>query len=505
MQKQIQRRLWPIVVIALACIALAPAQDFTGRVVEDSSGEPVASAELKIHKAGLRELVADLDTDRAGRFQGSDLPAGEYTIDVLKPNFITTTFPLHIPNADLQVRLLRYGVMAGRVTNIRGEAVAGIVRAPYGQTIGATRLTVLAKQPGSEEFRPVRDTSIDDEGHYRFFDLPPGQYELGMWYYGINEGSGMQLYPDNTNPRIFTIVGSEVYNDLNFLIAPTAAYKLSGTVALAAPGTKFALALGVPDQPAFPIAIALAGDDGSFHFDKVPAGTYDLFAAGPTGGYGAFDSVLNDKAEPLFARMRIQVAGSDMTGIAVTVAPARSLDVVLRPHNGKDFPTGCPQSASVDFASVDPWGVRLNATAQVSFAKEQTIPRLAPGRYRITAGGLGADCYQANEKLVDLSKDVPQPFVIEVEAAGSIHGKLHAGAPCTVVLLDAANTESAQTQQAVSDTEGHFSFENLHPGRYRIMAQPVTKPADPAAGEHWIADVNVAGGEATSLELGEPQ
>ena len=53
------------------------AQDFAGRVVGDSSGEPVASAELKIHKAGLRELVADLDTDRAGHFFGSGLAAGD--------------------------------------------------------------------------------------------------------------------------------------------------------------------------------------------------------------------------------------------------------------------------------------------------------------------------------------------------------------------------------------------------------------------------------------------
>src|SRR5580704_7099167 len=101
--------------IAAACItcAIAQAQDFTGRVVEDSSGEPVASAELKIHKAGLRELVGDLDTDRNGRFTGANLPAGDYTIDVLKPNFMTATFPLHLPGAALQISLLHFAVMDG--------------------------------------------------------------------------------------------------------------------------------------------------------------------------------------------------------------------------------------------------------------------------------------------------------------------------------------------------------------------------------------------------------
>src|SRR6185312_6387305 len=194
-------------IIAVLCLAAASAyaQNFTGRVLEDSTGEPLASAELKLHKAGLRELVADLDTDRNGRFSGAGLPAGDYTIDVLKPNFMTATFPFHLPGPALQISLLHFAVMDGRVTNTSNQPVAGIVRAPYGQTIGATRLTVLAKQPGSDEFRSIRDTALDEDGHFRFFDLPPGEYELAMFYYGINEGSGVQLYPDNQNPRLFTV------------------------------------------------------------------------------------------------------------------------------------------------------------------------------------------------------------------------------------------------------------------------------------------------------------
>src|SRR4051794_32549327 len=79
--------------LLLITATAAQGQNFTGRVVEDSTGDAVASAELKIHKAGLRELVADLDTDRTGHFAGPVLASGEYTIDVLKANFITTTFP----------------------------------------------------------------------------------------------------------------------------------------------------------------------------------------------------------------------------------------------------------------------------------------------------------------------------------------------------------------------------------------------------------------------------
>lgn len=489
----------------LLSMAVLPAQDFTGRVVEDSTGEPIASAELKVHKSGMRELVADLDTDRTGHFTGSELPAGDYTIDVLKPNFLTTTFPIHLPAQSIQVRLLHYGVMDGHVTNTQGEPIAGIVRAPYGQTIGATRISVLAKQPDSEEWRSIRDMALDAKGHFRFFDLPPGQYELGMWFYGINEGSGVQFYPDNAHPRMFTVAGGEVYNDLNFLIAPNPSYKISGTVTLPEPKQQFALALGLPDQPLLPVSVALADDNGMFHFDKVPTGTYDLFAAGPTGGYGAFESILRDKGQ-MFGRMRIQVAGSDISNLAVPVSPAKSLTVVLRPHGGKTFPAECPQTANVDFTSLEPWGIRFGVRSAIGAAKEQTVSNIPPARMRISTTDLGPDCFQAEDIVVDLSKDVPQPVAVEVAAAGSIHGTLQGNtAPSTgyaVILLDSASGPE-NSRLAYPDASNHFTFATLRPGKYRIAARPA---ADTPRGR-WVTnfaemkEINVTPGTPVTIDL----
>src|ERR1019366_5832265 len=79
------------------------AQDLEGRVMEDSSGNPLASAELKFHKAGMRELAADLETDREGQSRAPGLPAGEYTVDPTKANYIAANFKLRIPAAPLLV------------------------------------------------------------------------------------------------------------------------------------------------------------------------------------------------------------------------------------------------------------------------------------------------------------------------------------------------------------------------------------------------------------------
>jgi hypothetical protein len=107
--------------IFLAVAVPVLAQEIDGRVLEDTSGEPLATAELRFHKAGMRELAADLETERDGRFHASGLPAGEYTVDVSKANHIMTTLKLRVPATGLVVRLVRYAVIAGTVRDTEGR------------------------------------------------------------------------------------------------------------------------------------------------------------------------------------------------------------------------------------------------------------------------------------------------------------------------------------------------------------------------------------------------
>jgi len=52
------------------------------------------------------------------------------------------------------------------------------------------------KQPGTEELKAIRQVQLEDGGRYRIFDLPPGQYAVGLWWGGLPVGSGAQMYPD---------------------------------------------------------------------------------------------------------------------------------------------------------------------------------------------------------------------------------------------------------------------------------------------------------------------
>src|ERR1039458_5323401 len=136
-------------ILFLALTIPAVAQELDGRVLEDTSGEPLASAELRFHKAGMRELAADLETERDGRFHASGLPAGEYTVEVSKPNHIATSLKLRVPGTGLTVRLVRYAVIAGTVRDTEGKPVPGRVQLPGGRTGGSARVAVLVKQPGT--------------------------------------------------------------------------------------------------------------------------------------------------------------------------------------------------------------------------------------------------------------------------------------------------------------------------------------------------------------------
>jgi hypothetical protein len=486
-----------VVLVLLALAVPALSQDVDGRVLEDSSGEPLANAELRFHKSGMRELAADLETERDGRFHASGLPAGEYTVDVSKPNHIATTLKLSVPASGLLVRLVRYAVIAGTVRDTEGNPLPGRVIIPSGRTSGSARIAVLVKQPGTEELKAVRQEPLGDGGRYRIYNLPPGQYAIGLWWSGLSVGSGAQMYPDNAHPRFFDVAGGEDYRDIDFQVVSGASFSVSGKIEGTVPKAQYSIALGLPDLSAMPVAQAWTEEDGTFRLEKISPGAYDLLVAGPTGGYGEFDSMVG--ANPVYGRQRLQLIGENLEGVNVPLSAGRTLDVIL--HGAKE---SCPKTAFVGLTFLEPWGLMAlhNYSVVANFDKPQTARDLAPARYSLMAGGLGAGCYQVNRSVVDLSRDSGGPVTIELGQAGSIRGTLRAGSAnakeFAVVLID-----DEGTRLAFPDEHGRFDFTGLPPGHYRIAAQL----AAGGAKARWVSDIahmielDVPAGTPTEVEL----
>jgi 5-hydroxyisourate hydrolase-like protein (transthyretin family) len=96
------------VCIFLATLAAAAAGDtLAGRVLEDHTANPLASVEVRVYRAGVRQLAAHLETDLAGRFTALNLPAGDYRLEFAKPNYISASLRLPGVSAGLLIRLVR--------------------------------------------------------------------------------------------------------------------------------------------------------------------------------------------------------------------------------------------------------------------------------------------------------------------------------------------------------------------------------------------------------------
>jgi len=75
--------------------------------VQDDTGAPLPSVEVRISRAGSPSRVADVETDTSGQFRAPDLPPAEYRLEVSKPNFVSTVQSLREPGATtLLIRLV---------------------------------------------------------------------------------------------------------------------------------------------------------------------------------------------------------------------------------------------------------------------------------------------------------------------------------------------------------------------------------------------------------------
>jgi hypothetical protein len=96
-----------------------------GSVVEDHSGHAVVSAELRIARKGVAQLVADLESDADGRFEPVDLEDGDYLLSVSKPNYIETSVRVRTESLrePIEIRLVRCGTVSGRVLDPGGAPI----------------------------------------------------------------------------------------------------------------------------------------------------------------------------------------------------------------------------------------------------------------------------------------------------------------------------------------------------------------------------------------------
>lgn len=406
-----------------AATSAAAAGPVSGVVVEDRSGNPVGFAEVRVVRLTDAAVLANLETDSDGRFRSPELAAGEYRLRISKPNYLDATLPFRVEDSSpqsepLSAKLVRYGAIAGRVTDAEGQPLSGA--------------TVFAMKRAADDapLRPSLDRAgrvaqVDETGAYRLYHLPPGRYAVAVAYghstlavgtYGGLEpvpaaGSGVLLFPSNAHPKTFEVSSGDEYAGIDFAVAPGGTCSVRGKVESPDSRTGVWLSLVAHDQPALATAVAQAEPNGDFRFDGIPPGSYDLLASGPVLGRMQQGAALDDR--PLFGRVTVDVGATDVVGLTVPVQHGRPASFILRaPADGAKCAAAI---VKLTLQPVEDWAAQLDREVEVRATKAVPVDNLAPGPYRLALDGIAPECRIAGEATIDAGK-ADSPIAIAVES-----------------------------------------------------------------------------------------
>ena len=172
----------------------APAATIAGRVVADSSGDPIPNARVTLSPESLALPV--LLTDADGRFSLA-APAGVHSVAIRKAGYARDDATSLVPGQAVEIRLKRGAAIAGQILDELGDPVIGI------------RVTVLKQTGPAKALTMVGEADTDDRGEYRLGGLSDGAFLVSITVETPRQNPGSSLvlatqqqtyYPDAATP-----------------------------------------------------------------------------------------------------------------------------------------------------------------------------------------------------------------------------------------------------------------------------------------------------------------
>jgi hypothetical protein len=244
------------------------------------------------------------------------------------------------------------------------------------------------------------------------------------------------------------------------------------------------------------MAATITKEDGSFRFEGIPSGVYDLLVSGPARGRNSAGAVLEGDAIQ-FGRTRVNIGSQNVEGLSIGLARGATVTVML-----KAIPAGCGSTGQLALSAAEDWAAMIERKSAISVGAPLSLKALAPAKYRVSVTGLGDTCFVAEGSTLDLTAGRgSDPFVLTALPAGAIHGTLQGTSIADVpVVLAGVSDPEQPVQVSTSGDDGKFVFALLKPGRYRVAAK---------AGTRWSTDtegvvVDVQGGATANVAIVAP-
>jgi hypothetical protein len=583
------RRLIALAATVVVMASLLTAHQQRDQPVTQSKGSAVIAGTISLDEASttpVRRAVVTLSgseirgtqttvTDDKGQFSFGGLPAGRYLLVAHKPAHVTMHYGSPAmgrgPGAPIAVADGQRVEVSMRLP--RGAVLAGVLRDSTGRPIasGQIQLSSPILVNGEVRLQSVRTLpsiiTTDDQGRYRAFGLAPGEY--------IVRGLGGSGYAGDVRVMTPAVIDAAQRDRDQRLRgqAPAAAAAEAPRVAYTAsyaPGVtdrnlaqRFSLRVGQEYMGAdvtlslgtvapvsgtmiasdgSPVTNAMVGivntlersvwsslgavvPDATGAFRAGPMGPGEYAFVGRSGGPGGRgQSVGGAATTPMYAFARFVVSGEHASNVVVQFFPGGTVSGRV------DFAGApIPETARVTLTQVDGIaGLSLGAPAAAPNADGTfRIEGVPPGRYRVTASGLGALHLQS--AVLGDREALDEPF--EVALGQEVTGLRVAVSPATTIvsgtLLDQLgrpapefavimfSTERAHWGTAPRrmtglvrlDSNGAYRITGLPPGSYHLSAVTDASPqqlADPTFLEELAAaalTVTLAPGEQKRQDL----
>jgi len=360
-----------------------------GRVT-DAGGHPLGYADVRAGNGSGD--AADGLTDRDGRFDLANLPAGTYTVSAVKPTYLRSAWGeerpggpgRRIPLADgatisnIDIRLARGGVITGKVVDEFGDPIvdAQVVPMRYQFVQGARRL-----MPGGAS------AVTNDIGEYRVYGLAPGQYYVSATLRVFTTSGSPtadrvayapMFYPGTGNAaeaQRLTIAPGQTIAAINLTLAPVAASLISGTVFGAdgnpAAGGAVTLSPKSPRDGVNPRPASI-GPDGRFTIRGVVPGDYMLRGTNP--------------AKQESGLIEVIVAGSDVTGVQIVTARPSTIRGRIS-FTASATSTDPPKPSTIALGALREWMLGQPVRDQARIKDDGTFEiSLASGHVQLRAG-----------------------------------------------------------------------------------------------------------------------
>lgn len=482
--------------------------------VVTADGEPVPRAQVTLQGRPVLEpgqrpqvLAFSATTNDAGRFVIDNIAPGPgYQLTAERTGFVTGRWGARTPTGPaapvtletgetrtgMEIRLVRQGVIAGRVTDQNGDPLQRV----------QVQLMRTLYSGGVRQMAPSSSATTDDQGEYRIAGIAPGRYYVAaaaaaQFMNPFQQSAGptdaavnlMTYYPGSGDPRAavaFEITPGAEHRGIDIRMRRGRQYAIRGQAVDPGGAPLGGVLLMALPKEGYPLAMQRSQTqvrpDGSFELRGLDPGAYVV---------NTQRAVINGQpTAPLAGRVEVQIRDQDAEGVRLVLTPGSirgsvrveegELSEVLAPAQGQ------PARLSVTVAFAE--GPNLNApSAPVQPDGSILLEGISAGRqvftffapesvYVKSAQWNGVDLLR---NPVDFSGGEGQGLnVVLSKKAAAISGTVRndkgepaAGIPVTIWPRDAmAGSTAVSMRNLTTDANGRFEARGLRPGVYYAAA-----------------------------------